>query len=166
MTKTMMEQQQEVERTMERSCRRDPDSTEELSAMERECLIERRRTAKLVECKEMLRRNGAQRYARDAFKTLFHNEVCLSENLHYCIPIHTGRNVCGVCRVGGQSTVNSCISYGYFYQNIYKIEPSDEIDMCRCIYRSISSNDEISINASLMAGNGCTDIFRLVLFFK
>ncbi|XP_003425313.2 NADPH oxidase 5 [Nasonia vitripennis] len=73
------QQQQEAERTMERSCRRDPDSTEELSAMERECLFERRRTAKLVECKEMLRRNGAQKYVRDAFKTLFRNEVFLEK---------------------------------------------------------------------------------------
>jgi hypothetical protein len=46
-----------------------------MSAMERECLVERLRTAKLIECSEMLRRDGAQRYPKEAFKALFHNEV-------------------------------------------------------------------------------------------
>ena len=46
-----------------------------MSAMERECRAERRRTAKLVECSAMLRREASQRYARDAFKALFQNEV-------------------------------------------------------------------------------------------
>ncbi|KAJ8681552.1 hypothetical protein QAD02_017344 [Eretmocerus hayati] len=47
----------------------------DMSSMERECLYEKRRSAKLIECKEMLRRDGTQKYNRDAFKTLFTNEV-------------------------------------------------------------------------------------------
>ncbi|XP_014213874.1 NADPH oxidase 5 [Copidosoma floridanum] len=55
------------------------NSWKNMSAMERECMIERRRTAMLMECSEMLRRDGTQKYGREAFKVLFQNEVFLEK---------------------------------------------------------------------------------------
>lgn len=46
-----------------------------MSSMERECMIEKQRTAILMSCSEMLRRDGTSRYGKEAFRTLFHNEV-------------------------------------------------------------------------------------------
>ncbi|XP_015595407.1 NADPH oxidase 5 isoform X2 [Cephus cinctus] len=57
--------------------RRAEEST--ISSMEEECLIERRRTATLKECFDILHRDGVIRYNRDTFRRLFQDEVFLEK---------------------------------------------------------------------------------------
>lgn len=46
-----------------------------MSSMEEECLIEKRRSAILKECSDLLKLEGSSRYGRDAFRKLFQDEV-------------------------------------------------------------------------------------------
>lgn len=45
--------------------------------MEEECLIEKRRTTILKECKEILQEDGSGRFSREAFRRLFQSQVCV-----------------------------------------------------------------------------------------
>lgn len=52
---------------------------ENIICMEEECLIEKRRTIILKECKEMLQEEKSGRYSKEAFRRLFRDQV-----LHDC----------------------------------------------------------------------------------
>ncbi|EGI61142.1 PREDICTED: NADPH oxidase 5 isoform X1 [Acromyrmex echinatior] len=47
--------------------------------MEEECLLEKRRTRILKECKEILQEEGAERYSKEAFRRLFHDQMLLGK---------------------------------------------------------------------------------------
>lgn len=48
---------------------------ENISCMEEECLIEKRRATILKECKEILQEEGSGRYSKEAFRRLFQGQV-------------------------------------------------------------------------------------------
>ena len=48
-----------------------------MSSMEEECMIEKRRSATLKECSDILQKEASPRYNRDIFKKLFQDEVFL-----------------------------------------------------------------------------------------
>lgn len=48
---------------------------ENISSMEKECLNEKRRTALLKECNEILKQEGSGRYSKEIFRKLFHDQV-------------------------------------------------------------------------------------------
>ncbi|KAG5324396.1 NOX5 oxidase, partial [Acromyrmex heyeri] len=50
---------------------------ETIICMEEECLLEKRRTKILKECKEILQEEGAERYSKEAFRRLFHDQMLL-----------------------------------------------------------------------------------------
>ncbi|KAG5311935.1 NOX5 oxidase, partial [Pseudoatta argentina] len=50
---------------------------ETIICMEEECLLEKRRTRILKECKEILQEEGAERYSKEAFRRLFHDQMLL-----------------------------------------------------------------------------------------
>ncbi|XP_032676109.1 NADPH oxidase 5 [Odontomachus brunneus] len=52
---------------------------ENISCMEEECLIERRRTTTLKECTEILQEEKSGRYSKEAFRRLFHDQVLLGK---------------------------------------------------------------------------------------
>ncbi|KAL6262435.1 hypothetical protein P5V15_007520 [Pogonomyrmex californicus] len=52
---------------------------EENICMEEECLIERRRTTALKECKEILQEERSGRYNKEAFRKLFHDQILLGK---------------------------------------------------------------------------------------
>lgn len=58
------------------TCREQYSNMEEnISCMEEECLIEKRRATILKECKEILQEEGSGRYSKDAFRRLFQGQV-------------------------------------------------------------------------------------------
>ncbi|XP_018404285.1 PREDICTED: NADPH oxidase 5 [Cyphomyrmex costatus] len=50
---------------------------ETIICMEEECLLEKRRTVILRECKEILQEEGSGRYSKEAFRRLFYDQVLL-----------------------------------------------------------------------------------------
>lgn len=48
---------------------------ENISCMEEECLIEKRRATALKECKEILEGEGSGRYSKEVFRRLFQDQV-------------------------------------------------------------------------------------------
>jgi len=48
---------------------------EEISCMEEECLIEKRRAIILKECREILQQEGTGRCNKEAFRRLFQDQV-------------------------------------------------------------------------------------------
>ncbi|XP_018347473.1 PREDICTED: NADPH oxidase 5 [Trachymyrmex septentrionalis] len=52
---------------------------ETIICMEEECLLEKRRTRILKECKEILQEEGSGRYSKEAFRRLFHDQALLGK---------------------------------------------------------------------------------------
>ncbi|CAL1686702.1 unnamed protein product [Lasius platythorax] len=52
---------------------------ENISCMEEECLIEKRRATILKECKEILKEEGSGRYSKEAFRRLFQGQILLEK---------------------------------------------------------------------------------------
>ncbi|XP_018302029.1 NADPH oxidase 5 [Mycetomoellerius zeteki] len=52
---------------------------ETIICMEEECLLEKRRTSILKECKEILQEEGSERYSKEVFRRLFHDQVLLGK---------------------------------------------------------------------------------------
>ncbi|XP_018375602.1 PREDICTED: NADPH oxidase 5 [Trachymyrmex cornetzi] len=52
---------------------------ETIICMEEECLLEKRRTGILKECKEILQEERSGRYSKEAFRRLFHDQVLLGK---------------------------------------------------------------------------------------
>jgi len=66
--------------------------------MEEECLIEKRRTIILKECRQILQEEGAGRYNKEAFRRLFQDQVRIrNARNRKRIKTITERYVCALC---------------------------------------------------------------------